>query len=403
MQRDETVGPRLESAVPVLDSQFPERLSLLLGVPLTRGDQYEVLIDGDQAFPRMIGAIESAEHRISLQTDSFAPGEVAGEVGRALAAAAEREVQTRMIVDVRNGDEVSDDEIARVENAGAIVRRATRSTWSGASGHASRRWILVVDGRVAFTGTVGIADQFRGHAHDRDHWRATQLRVVGPAARQLEGAFLEAWIGAGGGDWPDVGPEPSWSDGWTRSVVLRSHAGAAGAARRLYLLSIAGAERHISIATSAFAIDSATGVAIDAALARGVQVRLLTGAPTDPEAAVATDTRVALRDGRQLEALLERGLEIHEYQPTRLEAGMLVVDGVWSVLGSAALDLAQMAATDGLIVGIHDPDVGARLESQFEDDLRQSTRLTLEAWRARPSSRSLLDRLWRRIPLIPDP
>ncbi len=395
LRGDEAVVMRLQPSVPVIDPKFPERLALLLGVPLTRGDQYEVLIDGDQAFPRMIGAIESAERRISLQTDSFASGEVAVEFGRALAAAAAREVETRLIVDAGSDDELADDQIARVERAGASVRRTRHASSSGAPGRASRRWVLIVDGSVAFTGSVGIADQYRGHAHDRDHWRGTQIRVAGPAARQLEGAFLDAWLDVGGGDWPDVGPEPSWSDGWTRSVVLRSRAPGQHVVSRLYLLSIAGAERRISIATSVFSIDATASAAFEDALARGVQVRLLTGASPDPDAVDSAAAGRGLRDGRQLESLLEKGLEIFEYQPTRLEAGILVVDGTWSVLGSAGLDLEAMAATDALIVGIHDQDVGARLENQFERDLLQSTRLTLDTWRSRPSGTSLLDSLRR--------
>ena len=210
----------------------------------------------------------------------------------------------------------------------------------------THRKVLVVDGEVAFTGGIGLADHWLGHAQDPEHWRDTQFRVTGPAVRALEASFYENWLESGGGSVPALDPERPPQGTGARSIVIWSNpTGGASNVKLLYLLSIAGARRTIDIQSPYFVLDESTRWALERRRAqRGVRVRIL----TDGEITDAKPVKYASRDGYQ--ELLDAGFEIYEYEPTMMHVKAMMVDGVWSVIGSANFDNRSFELNDELTI-----------------------------------------------------
>jgi cardiolipin synthase len=242
----------------------------------------------------------------------------------------------------------------------------------------THRKVLVVDGSVAFTGGIGLADHWLGNAQDKDHWRDTQVKVTGPAVRALEASFYENWLESGGGSVPALDPErPSQGTG-ARSVVIWSNpTGGASNVKLMYLLSIGGARKSIDIQSPYFILDDSTRWTLDQARRRGVRIRIL----TEGEITDAKPVKFASRHDYQ--GLLETGFEIFEYKPTMMHVKAMVVDGVWSVIGSANFDNRSFELNDELTIGVSDQQLAADLTRDFEADTAQATKLSLEEWHKR--------------------
>jgi cardiolipin synthase len=257
----------------------------------------------------------------------------------------------------------------------------------------THRKILVVDGHLAFTGGVGIADYWAGNADHKDHWRDTQFRIEGPPARFLEACFYENWIESAGIVTPELNDEAALAaeDGESTIVsipVWSSPVGGHNGVKKLFLLSIAAAARTIDIQTPYFVMDGSTRWALLDAAARGVKIRLLVeGESTDAKA-----VKYASRAG--YEELLAAGLDIHEYQPTMMHTKAMVVDGVWSIIGSSNLDNRSLELNDENNIAVLDRAFASAILSDFEFDLTRSSQLTLEAWRDRPYLHRLRERFW---------
>ena len=177
----------------------------------------------------------------------------------------------------------------------------------------THRKVLVVDGSVAFTGGLGLADHWIGDADAKEHWRDTQLKVAGPAVRALEASFYENWLESGGQVVPSLDPERTVADTDTRSIVVWSNptAGVSNV-KLLYLVAIAGARRQVDIQSPYVLLDESTRWSLDEARRRGVRVRIL----TDGEVTDAMSVKYASRDW--YEGLLANGVELYKFQPTMM-------------------------------------------------------------------------------------
>jgi cardiolipin synthase len=375
---------RIESPVAARDARFAAYVASLVGAPVEPGDRYEVLRNGDQAFPAMLDAIAKARSRISFESFIYEDGEVGDRFTEALVAAANRGVTVRIVLDAF-GATLSRGSQQKLTDAGvSIVWFNTLRPWTiEETNYRTHRKVLVVDGDVAFTGGMGLGDHWLGDAQSREHWRDTQFRVIGPAVRALESSFYENWIESGGLSAPALDPERPPQGTGARSVVIWSNpTGGASNVKLLYLLSIAAARERIDIQSPYVILDASTRHAIDSARQRGVRVRILTdGEPTD-----AKPVKFASRAA--YERLLERGVEIFEYEPTMMHVKAMVIDGAWSVIGSANLDNRSLELNDEVTVGVADEELAAALTRDFEADLTRTQALKLEAWR----SRSLLQK-----------
>jgi cardiolipin synthase len=281
--------------------------------------------------------------------------------------------------------------VKQLEDAGCRVVRFNTLRWYSLeeANYRTHRKVLVVDGDVAFTGGVGIADHWKGNAQDEDHWRDTMVQVTGPAARLLEGGFYENFTEAVAEAMPELdGVGPVRGDQGAAFVVRSSPSGGANDMKRLYLLGLAAARRSVDITTPYFMPDESSRWSLQDAAKRGVQIRLLVeGDKTD-----AKPVKYASR--RYYEELLKLGVEIYEYQPTMMHAKTFVVDGTWNIVGSANFDNRSLELNDELNVAVSSPELAARLLEDFDRDRQHARRITLEEWRQRSLWSRLLEQFW---------
>ena len=382
---------RIRSGVPVEDARFAGYVAALVGADLTRGNAYDVLTNGDQIFPAMLEAIASAKRRISFETYIYDTGQVADQFTAALESAARRGVKVRVVVDSVGASSMDQAHADRLRAAGSHVAQFNTPRWYSLEevNYRTHRKILVVDGEVGFTGGVGVADHWLGHAQDKEHWRDTQVRIRGPIVRLLEGAFYENFVEADGQEAPELDDVPASTGEEGASLLVRSSpTGGSNDLKRLYLLSIAAARRTLDVATPYFVTDESTRWSLEEAVRRGVKVRLLVeGDITD-----AMPVKYASR--HLYEHLLSLGIEVHEYQPTMMHTKVMVVDGMWSMFGSANFDNRSLELNDELNVAVASRDLAARLTEDFEQDLRSAHRLTLEEWRRRSTLQKARERFW---------
>jgi cardiolipin synthase A/B len=380
----------IQSPAAASDPRFANYAAALTGAAVEPGDAYEVLRNGDETFPPMLEAIRSATRRISFESFIYEDGTVGDQFTRELVAAAERRVDVRIVLDAI-GSTLSRASQDRLTGAGAqIVWFNTVRPWSlEEANYRTHRKVLVVDGAVAFTGGLGLADHWLGHAQSPEHWRDTHFKVTGPAVRALEASFYENWLEAGGMSAPVLDLEQPPQQAGGRSVVIWSNpTSGASRVKLLYLLSIGAARRHIDIQSPYFILDESTRWSLDAARRRGVRIRIV----TDGEITDSMPVKDASREGYQ--SLLDDGFEIYEYEPTMMHVKAMVIDGIWSVLGSANFDNRSFELNDELTIGVYDARLAEALTRDFENDLAKSKKLDAETWRRRPPWQRAREIFW---------
>ena len=374
------------------DPRSPAYVAALSGATLTRGNHYDVLTNGVQIFPAMLEAIDGAQKRINFETYIYDAGEVADRFTAALERSARRGVKVTVVVDAIGGSPMEADHQKRLESAGARVLTFNSPWYMPESvNYRTHRKILVVDGDIGFTGGVGVADHWLGNADRKDHWRDTQVRIRGPIVRLLEATFYENALESHGPMVPEFEdrPETAPSADETASIIVRSSSsGGSTDLKRLYLQAIASARRTIDLTSPYFVTDESTIWSVEDAIRRGVRIRLLVeGDITD-----AMPVKYASRQA--YDALLNMGVEIYEYQPTMMHAKTLVVDGMFSIFGSANFDNRSLELNDELNVGVWSRRLAVRFTEDFEKDLRHSTRLDLATWRNRSPLMKFREYLW---------
>ena len=372
---------RVDSPVSAGDRRFPDYVASLLGAPVHEGDAYTVLHNGDETFPAMLAAIDAARTRVNFESYVFTDGEIADRFVDALARAAQRGVFVRIVLDPV-GSSLDSRSTDKLKDAGAHL------AWFNPLGfftleefnYRTHRKTLVVDGDVAFTGGMGVADHWLGHAQGKDNWRDTHFKVSGPAVRALEGSFYENWIETGGLSAPALDPEMPPRATGARSVVVWSNPMTGASNIKLqYLLAIGAARKTIDIQSPYITLDPSTQWSLDRARERGVRIRVLAeGDITD-----AMPVKHASRYDYQ--RLLDSGFEIFEYQPTMMHTKVLVVDGIFSIIGSANFGNRSFELNDELAIGVSDPELAAQLTRDFDADLLSSKRLDAKTW---PDQRS---------------
>ena len=382
---------RIQSDIAAGDAQHAAYVAALVGADLTRGNEYDVFTNGDQFFPAMIEAIEGARSRLVFETYIYDSGTIASRFTAALEAAARRGVLCRIVVDAVGSSGMESSHIERLEAAGCDVATFNPPHWYSLEeiNYRSHRKILVVDGKIGFTGGAGVADHWLGNAQDKDHWRDTHVRIRGPIVRLLEAAFYENFDEAHGPASPMLGPATTIDSAEGHSLLVRSSpTGGSNDLKRLYLLALASARRTVDITSPYFVTDESTMWSIEEAVKRGVRIRLLVeGDITD-----AKPVKYASR--YDYDHLLQLGVEIHEFEPTMMHTKAMVVDGVFSIFGSANFDNRSFELNDELNVAVSSRDLAARFVADMNEDLRRSHRLTLEAWRERPWLEKVREHFW---------
>ena len=380
---------RVESPVAAGDTRFVEYVASLVGAAVESGDEHLVLRNGDEVFPAMLAAIRRAERRIIFESFIYEEGVVGNQFTAELVAAARRGVTVRIVLDAF-GAKLTRATVDSLTSAGVEVRWFNPiRLWSlEEANYRTHRKVLVVDGRIGFTGGIGLADHWQGNAEDVDHWRDTQFGVTGPVVRALEAAFYENWIESGGRSAPALDPEQP-GHGNARSVVLWSNpTGGASNVKLLYLLSLASARQRIDIQSPYFLLDESSRWALSEARKRGVRIRIV----TDGEITDAKPVKYSSREGYQ--QLLDWGVEIYEYQPTMMHVKAMIVDDVWSVFGSANFDNSSFELNDELTVAAADTQLARDLTRDFDEDLSKSKRIDPARWNERSLLEKAREQFW---------
>jgi cardiolipin synthase len=364
---------------------FARLVEVLTVAPLRQGNRVTVLRNGCRIFPAMLEAIRQARETIDFATYVYWTGSIAPEFADALAERASAGVSVNVLLDAVGAAKMDRGLVERLERAGAKVAWFRPPRWYTLHklNNRTHRKILVVDGRVGFTGGVGIAEEWTGNCQDPGHWRDTHVRVEGPATRDLLGGFLDNWAEAtqcilSG---PHYLPEVQGFDDGIQAQVTRSTAEKGSTdAEHLFYAAIACARERIWLTTAYFAPRRAFVDALCDAAGRGVDVRVLTNGPH-------IDKQVVRQAGRHTyERMLECGLRIFEYQRTMLHTKVLIVDANWATVGSINFDNRSFALNDELNLSVRDRTVVAELEKHFLADVDDAAELDLAAWRARPAS-----------------
>jgi cardiolipin synthase len=336
----------------------------------------------------MLQAIRSAQRTITFETYIYWSGRIGQAFADALSERARSGVKVHLLLDWVGSSKMDASMLQAMEQAGVQVQRYHALRWYSLSrlNNRTHRKLLVVDGIIGFTGGVGIADEWTGHAEDPDHWRDAHFRVEGPVVAQMQTVFMDNWIKATGqvlhGEpyFPPVTPAGNTS----AQTFSSSPTGGADSVHLMYLLAISAAQQTIHLANSYFVPDQITLDALLAALARGVKVQIIVPGPH-------TDAQTVRRASRaQWGELLRAGAQVYEFQPTMFHCKVLVVDGLLTSVGSTNFDNRSFKLNDEANLNIYDAAFAQQQIAVFEGDLTRSRRYTLQQW----NERSLGERLW---------
>ncbi|CAG9201836.1 cardiolipin synthase [Paraburkholderia caribensis] len=372
------------------DPQFIRSMGLLLGPPVTSGNRFEVLVNGDEIFPSMLEGIASAQKTITFETFIYWSGAIGEQIARALSEKARAGVAVHVLLDWVGSQKMDRHYLQMLKDAGAEVIQYHKPHWTGLGRMNDRthRKLLVIDGRIGFTGGVGIAQEWTGHAQDDMHWRDSHFRVMGPVVGHMQAVFMDNWIKATGNvlHGPDYFPEADEAGDGLAHMFSSSPSGGSDDMQLMYLMAITAATHSIHLASAYFVPDRLTINAIVEAAKRGVDVRILT-----PGRHIDTHT---VREASRAcwGPLLEAGVQMFEYQPTMFHVKLLVVDEYLVSVGSTNFDSRSFKLNDEANLNIYDTAFARRQTQIFADDLANSRRVTLDDWNSRPWTRKLVDR-----------
>jgi cardiolipin synthase len=388
---EEKVEQKVERLYGTRDAQFMRAMGTLLGPPVAGGNSFRVLLNGDEIFPALLGAIARAERSISFETYIYWSGEIGRRFADALAERARAGVKVHVLLDWVGSQKMDDALLEEMRGAGVEIHKYHRPRWSdlGRLNNRTHRKLLVVDGRIGFTGGVGIAPQWTGHAQDPEHWRDTHFEVEGPAVAQMQSVFMDNWIKATGKvlHGPDYFPAIAAAGDGLAQVFGSSPSGGSESMQLMYLLSITAAERSIRLSSSYFVPDELALHALVDALKRGVRLQIITPGPH-------IDTEVVRQASRaRWGPLLAAGAEIHEYQPTMFHCKVLVVDEFLVSAGSTNFDNRSFRVNDEANLNLYDARFAQQQAAIFDADLQRSRRITYEEWQRRPLRERIAERL----------
>ena len=347
-----------------------------------RGNRITVLQNGIEIFPALLDAIGSAKHSVHFSTFIYSSGHIPIQFAEAFSAAAKRGVEVRMVFDKSGSKKVSPELMTQMRKAGCRIKWFRPIEWYSWAkyNHRTHRKLLIIDGTVAFTGGVGIADEWNGNADSPAHWRDTHLRVLGPAVASVQAAFVDNWNEATGELPIDEGYFPKLSPaGETSMCGIQSNPvfGASSAQRSMAVL-IAGATRRLWIANAYFVPPKPFVQALRDAEARGVDVKILLPGRYHDQPAVRRASR------RTWGPILEGGVELYEYEPTMMHCKIVIVDSSVTSIGSINFDPRSFALNAEFGIVALDRALANEIEDAFVEDLRYSRRVTAEDLRRLP-------------------
>ena len=385
---EKRVKEKLEHRYGIHDAQFQRTMGVMLGPVILPGNRFATLLNGDEIFPSMLQAIKGAQKTITFETYIYWSGDIGKAFADALSQRARAGVKVHVLLDWLGSSKMDQALLAEMLDAGAQIRRYHEPQWYNLDklNNRTHRKELIVDGRIGFTGGVGIAPEWTGHAQDPQHWRDSHFRAEGPVVAQMQAVFGDNWTKVTGEvlDGVDYFPALAAVGDGAGQMFASSPSGGSESMQLMYLLMITAAEHSIDLSSSYFVPDELSRDTLVASLRRGVRVRIITPGPHIDSETVRRASRALWGD------LLEAGAEIYEYQPTMFHCKVLVVDGLVASVGSTNFDERSFRLNDEASLNVYDAAFAAHQVEVFERDLKSSRRISIAEWRDRP----LVEKVW---------
>ena len=382
------VERRIERLYTLDDPRFMHELGVLLGPPFLQGTKVRALLNGDQIFPPMLAAIRGARVSITFETYIYWSGDIGREFAEALSQQARQGVKVHVLLDWLGSAKMDDSLLDLMTRAGVQVQRFHPPHWSHLArmNNRTHRKLLIIDGRVGFTGGVGVATEWTGNAQDPKHWRDTHFEVEGPVVAQMQSVFIDNWIKVTGDvlHGPDYFPALKPVGPAAAQMFSSSPSGGSESMQLMYLLAITAASRSIDLSAAYFVPDELTMQALTDALKRGVKLRIVVPGKHMDSDTVRSASRAIWGP------LLSAGATIAEYQPTMYHCKLMIVDGLLTSVGSTNFDNRSFRLNDEATLNIVDQTFASAQTAVFEADLAQAQPVSYAQWQARP-----LQEKWR--------
>jgi cardiolipin synthase len=371
----------LETDLDVESPEFPVTMAGMTGMPLLPGNRVALFNNGDEFFPRMLEAIESAACSVTMEQYIFWDGRIGRRFAEAFAEKARSGVPVKLLLDAV-GSATLGERILRILEAGGCQLAWFRPIhWYTIirANHRTHRKSLIVDGKIAFTGGAGLADHWLGKAKSARDWRDIMVRVEGPATLEQQSGFAQNWLQSTGEilTGHDYFPIPFPVGEVDVQTILSSPFEGTGAAGTMHLIALQCARRQVCIANPYFIPDARLIEMLARACGRGVAVRLMVAGDHN-------DTWWARQNSVRLYGkLLDAGVEIFEFLPTMLHQKTIIVDDAWASVGTANFDNRSLALNDETSVCFCDRALVNRLHDTFLADLERCRKVQRADWSRR--------------------
>lgn len=371
----------LETDLDVASPEFPITMAGMTGMPLVPGNDVAIFNDGDEFYPEMLQAVESAERSVTMEQYIFWDGRVGRRFAEAFAEKARSGVPVKLLLDAIGSSTLGEPIVRILEAGGCQLAWFQPIHWYtiNRANHRDHRKSLIVDGKIAFTGGAGIGDHWLGRARTARSWRDIMVRVEGPAALEQQSGFAQNWLRCTGEILTGQGyfPLPSAAGNVDVQTILSSPFEGTGAAGTMHLIALQCARRHVYIANPYFIPDARMIEMMSHACARGVAVKLML-------AGRHNDTWWARQNSLRLYGkLLEGGVQIFEFLPTMLHQKTVIVDDAWAAVGTANFDNRSLSLNEETSVCFCDRTLVNRLNGIFLADLERCRKVSLASWKRR--------------------
>ncbi len=370
-----------ETGLDVSSPEFPITMAGMTGMPLVAGNQVSLLNDGDEFYPDMLQAIESADHSITMEQYIFWDGRVGRRFAEAFAEKARGGVPVKLLLDAIGSSNLGEPIVRILEAGGCQLAWFRPIHWYtiNRANHRDHRKSLIVDGRIAFTGGAGIADHWLGRARTPRSWRDIMVRVEGPAALEQQSGFAQNWLQSTGEilTGHDYFPVPAPAGNIDVQTILSSPFEGTGSAGTMHLIALQCARRHLYIANPYFIPDPRLIEMMSHAVSRGVEIKLML-------AGRHNDTWWARQNSLRLYGkLLEGGVQIFEFLPTMLHQKFVIVDDAWAAVGTANFDNRSLSLNQETSVCFCDRSLVNELRETFLADLERCRKVSYKSWKRR--------------------
>jgi cardiolipin synthase len=382
---------RIEPSHPAGSPQFLRSVGYLLGPGILESNKVTSLVNGEQIFPSMMDAVIGAKKSINLETYIYWSGAIGDQFAALLGEKAKEGVQVRVLVDWWGSGQIDSSLFNRMRADGVMVEKYNALVpWRMLRiNHRDHRKLLIVDGKIGFTGGAGIADVWMGNGVSPGQWRDNMFRLEGPAVGQMQSVFMDNWKQAAGevlaGD--DYFPALPAAGNQHVQVFGSSPRDGVETVRMMYLLSIDSARHSIRLCTPYFVPGEGTEEALIRACQRGVKVEMILPGAT-------TDVPIVRHASRwHWGPLLDAGVKFYEYQPTMYHCKLMIVDDVWVSVGSANVDNRSFRLNDESNMNIYSAEFAAEQVKIFEADKGHSIEITREMWKKRSTGKKIMELL----------